>query len=123
MIHLRNVLCAAASLFVCPVSGADRDATGQAKEKVSAGSRDSIVVTDDAIRIHKTAPVFDGHNDLPWAARKSGGVIGKIDLRRTSLNCIRIFPVCVQVVLVLNSGRCMYRFPQHRKIMRLHGDS
>ena len=82
MIHLRNVLCAAASIFVCPVSGADRDATGQAKEKVSAGSRDSIVVTDEAIRIHKTAPVFDGHNDLPWALRKSGGVIGKIDLRK-----------------------------------------
>ena len=82
MIYLRNVLCAAASIIVCPVSGADRDATGQAEEKASAGSRDPIVVTDDAIRIHKTAPVFDGHNDLPWALRKSGGVIGKIDLRK-----------------------------------------
>jgi len=82
VIYLRNVLCAAASIIVCPVSGADRDATGQAEEKASAGSRDPIVVTDDAIRIHKTAPVFDGHNDLPWALRKSGGVIGKIDLRK-----------------------------------------
>ena len=82
MIHLRNVLSAAAFIFVCPVSGADHDAAGQAQEKVSAGARDPIVVTDQAIRIHKTAPVFDGHNDLPWALRKSGGVVGKIDLRK-----------------------------------------
>ena len=82
MNHLRNVLCAAVFIFVCPVSGADHDAAGQAQEKVSAGARDPIVVTDQAIRIHKTAPVFDGHNDLPWALRKSGGVVGKIDLRK-----------------------------------------
>ena len=82
MIHLRNVLSAAAFIFVCPVSGADHDAAGQAQEKASAGARDPIVVTDQAIRIHKTAPVFDGHNDLPWALRKSGGVVGKIDLRK-----------------------------------------
>ncbi len=82
MIHLRNVLCAAAFIFVFPVSGADRDAAGQAKSKASTGTRDPIVVTDQAIRIHKTAPVFDGHNDLPWALRKSGGVVGKIDLRK-----------------------------------------
>jgi membrane dipeptidase len=82
VIHLRNVLCAVAFIFVCPVSGADRDAAGQAKSKASTGTRDPIVVTDQAIRIHKTAPVFDGHNDLPWALRKSGGVVGKIDLRK-----------------------------------------
>jgi membrane dipeptidase len=82
VIHLRNVLCAVAFIFVCPVSGADRDAAGQTKSKASTGTRDPIVVTDQAIRIHKTAPVFDGHNDLPWALRKSGGVVGKIDLRK-----------------------------------------
>ncbi|MDA7893470.1 dipeptidase [bacterium] len=82
MIHLRNVLCVAASLLICPVSAADRDAAGQAQQEASARKRAPIVVTGDAIRIHQSAPVFDGHNDLPWALRKSGGVVGKIDLRK-----------------------------------------
>lgn len=86
MIHLRNVLCVAASLLTCPAFAADRDAAVQAQQESSARKRDPIVVTDDAIRIHQSAPVFDGHNDLPWALRKSGGVVGKVDLRKHQPN-------------------------------------
>lgn len=34
-----------------------------------------------ALRIHRTAPVIDGHNDLPWAIRRSGRAADEIDLR------------------------------------------
>ena len=43
--------------------------------------RTPIVVTDVARRIHRTAPVIDGHNDLPWALRKSGGA-SSVDLKQ-----------------------------------------
>ncbi|MDB4654615.1 dipeptidase [Rubripirellula sp.] len=82
VIHLRNVFCVAASLLVCPVFSADVDPAGATEKESSTSRRDPIVVTDEAIRIHKTAPVFDGHNDLPWALRKSGVAVGKIDLRK-----------------------------------------
>ncbi|MDB4664557.1 dipeptidase [bacterium] len=87
VIHLRNLRCVATTVFVftvsvCTVLSADRNAVGQAKEASSSRERDPIVVTADAIRIHQTAPVFDGHNDLPWALRKSGSAVGKIDLRK-----------------------------------------
>lgn len=84
--HLRNVFCVAASLVLCPVFGADVDPGGPAEKKSFASDRDPIVVTDEAIRIHKAAPVFDGHNDLPWALRKSGIAVGKIDLRKNQLD-------------------------------------
>ena len=34
-------------------------------------ARSPIMVSPEALRIHQSAPVFDGHNDLPWAVRKS----------------------------------------------------
>ena len=45
-----------------------------------------VVVTDEALRIHATAPVFDGHNDLPWALRKSGSGVCKINLRKKQID-------------------------------------
>lgn len=38
-------------------------------EEPKAKSRKPVVVSDEALAIHKLAPVFDGHNDLPWALR------------------------------------------------------
>ncbi len=32
-------------------------------------SRKPVVLTDEALKIHAEMPVFDGHNDLPWALR------------------------------------------------------
>jgi len=42
--------------------------------------RDPIVVTPEALAIHQSAPVIDGHNDLPWALRRAGGFAKSIEL-------------------------------------------
>ncbi|OUW88126.1 MAG: membrane dipeptidase [Saprospirales bacterium TMED214] len=83
---MRNVFCAAASLVACPFLGADVDSGGPSAKESTTSKRALIVVTDQAIRIHKAAPVFDGHNDLPWTLRKSGRAVGKIDLRMNQLD-------------------------------------
>ena len=42
-----------------------------------------VVLTPLALEIHKSAPVIDGHNDLPWELRsKEGGSFKSIDLTR-----------------------------------------
>jgi membrane dipeptidase len=86
VLQLRNVFCFAASLIVSPVLSADVDSAGPEAKESTSSKRAPIVVTDEAIRIHKAAPVFDGHNDLPWALRKSGSAVGKIDLRKNQLD-------------------------------------
>ncbi|MEM8734718.1 MAG: dipeptidase [Planctomycetota bacterium] len=35
-------------------------------------ARKDVVVTDEALEIHRQSYVFDGHNDLPWAVRTNG---------------------------------------------------
>jgi membrane dipeptidase len=45
--------------------------------------RDPVKLTDEAIAIYKDAPVFDGHNDLPWRLRDLDDLwLRKIDLRQ-----------------------------------------
>lgn len=44
-------------------------------------ARSPIVVSPEALRIHQSAPVFDGHNDLPWAVRKSDKKLSAYNLR------------------------------------------
>lgn len=60
-------------------------ATAQ-KEIEAANSRPNdrppIVVTERALAIHQSSPVFDGHNDLPWAIRKSDRKLENIDLEK-----------------------------------------
>src|SRR5579883_25314 len=42
-----------------------------------------VVLTEEALAIHRDAPVIDGHNDLPWAMREKGGLsFRSVDLRR-----------------------------------------
>ena len=36
--------------------------------------REKVVVTKQALEIHKKSFVFDGHNDLPWAIRTKGSL-------------------------------------------------
>ena len=36
-------------------------------QKQDEGSPKTVVVTPEALKIHKESFVFDGHNDLPWA--------------------------------------------------------
>lgn len=44
--------------------------------------RPIIVVSEQARAIHASAPVIDGHNDLPWALRKMGGLSAKLDIAK-----------------------------------------
>jgi membrane dipeptidase len=46
-------------------------------------SRAPVKLTDEALRLHKSALVFDGHNDLPWQYRgKNDLSFRTIDLRK-----------------------------------------
>ena len=42
--------------------------------------RGPILVTEQARRIHADSPVFDGHNDLPWALRNHEGTVSSLNL-------------------------------------------
>jgi membrane dipeptidase len=39
-------------------------------------------VSDEALEIHHSGLLFDGHNDLPWRVRRLGGSFDKIDIAR-----------------------------------------
>ena len=42
-----------------------------------------VVLSEEALQIHAEMPVFDGHNDLPWALRtKDGTAFRNLDLSR-----------------------------------------
>src|SRR5437764_444160 len=48
-----------------------------------SGSRKPVVLTEEALAIHRDAPVIDGHNDLPWELREKAGLgFRSIDLTR-----------------------------------------
>ncbi len=52
-------------------------------EPAAPRPREPVRLTDAALRIHRGAPVFDGHNDLPWRLRELEDLsLRKIDLRR-----------------------------------------
>ena len=51
-----------------------------------ARDRGTIKVSPQAIKIHASAPVVDGHNDLPWAVRKLDGGLESLDLRQPQPN-------------------------------------
>ena len=44
--------------------------------------RKPIVVSPEAVEIHASSPVVDGHNDLPWAIRQAGTGLKSMDLRK-----------------------------------------
>jgi membrane dipeptidase len=46
----------------------------------NAVPRAPIVVSPQAVAIHRDAPVVDGHNDLPWALRSAGGRFDRFDI-------------------------------------------
>jgi membrane dipeptidase len=46
-------------------------------------TRKPVVLSEEALAIHRDAPVIDGHNDLPWMLREKGGLgFRSIDLTR-----------------------------------------
>ena len=47
--------------------------------------RGPVKLTDEALRLHREAFVFDGHNDLPWALReKSDPAFRRHDIARNA---------------------------------------
>ncbi len=45
--------------------------------------REPVKLTDEALRLHKEALVFDGHNDLPWQFREKAGLsFTRLDITR-----------------------------------------
>lgn len=83
MINLQTLFCFFAFFSAYPAFSAPADPVVPAEKQTRTPNRKPIVVTGEAIRIHEAAPVFDGHNDLPWALRKSGRAVGNIDLRKS----------------------------------------
>jgi membrane dipeptidase len=52
-------------------------------KKDAAKARGPVKLTDEALRIHRAALVFDGHNDLPWQFREKNDLSFRtIDLHR-----------------------------------------
>lgn len=48
-----------------------------------ARPRDAVRLTEEALQIHAAAPIFDGHNDLPWRLREQDDLaLHRIDLRK-----------------------------------------
>ena len=57
--------------------------TGLSVARVSAAERAEVVVTPEAERIHASAMLWDGHNDLPWELRSRGTTsFDKVDLTK-----------------------------------------
>jgi membrane dipeptidase len=56
----------------------------RAEDKKDAGkARGPVQLTEEALRLHRAALVFDGHNDLPWQFREKNDLsFRKIDLHR-----------------------------------------
>ena len=42
-------------------------------DTTTPATRQDIVVTPEAMKLHRSSLVIDGHNDLPWAVREQGG--------------------------------------------------
>jgi membrane dipeptidase len=63
------------SLAACLMSPA-----GLAIAQNGAPGRPAIVVSAKALDIHRSFPVIDGHNDLPWALRQGGGRFDRFDI-------------------------------------------
>jgi membrane dipeptidase len=65
-------------LAACAVVGVVLSAAADEPKK-----RDPVKLTDEALRLHKEALVFDGHNDLPWQFRQKADLsFARLDITR-----------------------------------------
>lgn len=58
--------------FFAGVAIACVGAASIAQSPVRKAARQDVVVSERALAIHASAPVIDGHNDLPWVLRSEG---------------------------------------------------
>jgi membrane dipeptidase len=79
-----NLGVAVALLLTSVVATPDFAIAGEdSAPATKAAARPAVVLSDEALRIHRAAPVFDGHNDLPWELRqKHQSLLSSIDLRQ-----------------------------------------
>ncbi len=69
----RIVVLASTLLFSLPLVAAEPQKS----------PRKAVVLTEEALKIHAEMPVFDGHNDLPWALRaQDGKTFRSLDITR-----------------------------------------
>jgi membrane dipeptidase len=71
-------------LLACPpVLSASLLPAQDEKKTPTTSKRAPVKLTDEALRIHRAALVFDGHNDLPWQFREKNDLSFRtIDLRK-----------------------------------------
>jgi membrane dipeptidase len=75
---MRSLLLILAFLLIVTLFSA-----GFAAPPAATRSREPVTLTEEALRIHREALVFDGHNDLPWRLRELEDMdLRKIDLRQ-----------------------------------------
>ena len=75
------------------------------------GGLPRVELTEAALRIHHSAILVDGHNDLPWKVRDDGeSSFDKIDIASLSRIFIPTSSVCERGESVRNSGLPSYRF-------------
>jgi len=62
-------------MFACALATAGRGVGDEPKKSPAAPAPDNrpkVTLTDEAIKLHKSCLVIDGHNDLPWVLRTEG---------------------------------------------------
>jgi membrane dipeptidase len=71
-------------LLTCPLLLSASSLSGdEDKTPPASAKRAPVKLTDEALRIHRDALVFDGHNDLPWQFREKNDLSFRtIDLRK-----------------------------------------
>jgi membrane dipeptidase len=70
---------------ICPILLAAGALVGVVLSSVAdePKKRELVKLTDEALRLHKEALVFDGHNDLPWQFRQKAGLsFSRLDITR-----------------------------------------
>jgi len=54
-----------------------------AKPQAAKKGRGKVIVTDEALKIHREAILIDGHNDLPWQYREKADLsFNRLDIRK-----------------------------------------
>lgn len=77
---MRNSFYIINGLLVAILMIADHPATAQ--ETPAAPARAPIKLTDQALALHKSALLIDGHNDLPWSLRSKEGGFETFDIAK-----------------------------------------
>ena len=80
---MKHAAWLSAALFAaCAAHDPGAPAAGRSASAARApGERPPVVLSEAALRLHRSALVFDGHNDLPWQVRtKAGSSFDALDI-------------------------------------------